>query len=168
MEIRPITLKEALDGKVLHIARSEFLDAFAELELVVLKILKSSGATAKGEPFSQKVKSFRSVNKTSLIAKANFPQRDILADDICTLLRIRADIVHSRMTICEINGVLAASFINVNEAGTPYPATRILDQSQLKQLTAEATRLVRRIGQLNKTNPASSPQPPSPDAAGGL
>lgn len=156
----------ALTGVELVLARSDFLDAFALLEEAVAKILRSTGLGIKGEPFSQRVKAFRAAEKTNLIAKQNHAKRDHIADEISALLQIRADIVHSRMQLQAIDGVVCASFVNVQDMGAPFPARRILALDDLKQLVRIATKLAERIGQLNRVNPPSSPPPPSPDAAG--
>lgn len=150
----------------LVLARSDFLDAFAALEEAVAKVLRSAGQSLKGEPFSQRVKAFRTAEKTTLIAKQNLPKRDHIADEIQGLLQLRADVVHSRMELTSIDGTLCASFINVQEMGGLFPTRRILALDDLKQISQMALRLADRISQLNKVNPASSPPPPSPGAAG--
>ncbi|MBK9011755.1 hypothetical protein [Novosphingobium sp.] len=166
MDLQAISNQEALDGIELLLARSDFLDAFADLETAVLRVLRSCGTVPKGEPFSQRVKALKTAEKTTLIAKSNHAQRDQIADEIMALLQIRADIVHSRMSIRTIDGKLAAFFLNVQETGALFPACRILNHSELKQLSSMVTRLTERISALNRVNPASSPRPPSLGGAG--
>jgi hypothetical protein len=167
MEHSNISGELALTGVELVLARSDFLDAFAGLESAVCKVLRSAGQNPKGEPFSQRVKAFKSTEKTTLIAKQNHPKRDQIADEIAALLQLRADIVHSRMNLQTIDGELCACFINVQEAGTLYPPQRILKLEDLKKLGRMALRLEERIAQLGRVNPPSSPPPPLPGAAGG-
>ena len=154
----------AAEGTELLLARSDFLDAFADLEAAVTRILRSCGTVTKGEPFSQKVKALRTADKTTLIAKSNHAQRDQIADEIFALLQIRADIVHSRMTMRIVDGKVAASFLNVHETGAPFPPCRLLFHSEIKQLIEMTNRLTQRIRALNRSNPASWPPPPSPGA----
>ncbi len=166
MSLQEIISHHAAEGTELLLARSDFLDAFADLEIAVTRILRSCGTVTKGEPFSQKVKAFKTAEKTTLIAKSNHAMRDQIADEIFGLLQIRADIVHSRMTIRIIDGKVAASFLNVQEAGALFPPCRILIHSEIKQLIEMTNRLTQRIRALNRASPASSPPPPSPGAAG--
>ena len=149
-------------------ARSDVLDAFAELEALIGRILKSCGHPASNEPFGHRLKAFRTAGKTTFIAKANLGQRDHIADAIADLLPIRADIVHSAMRLVTFDGREVALFVNAQQAFAPYPQARIVDLVQLRGLARELRDLRKRVSELAKcVNPASSPPPPSPGAAGG-
>ena len=167
MQQQAITDPATCGATEMLIVRNDFLDAFADLESAVVRVLRSCGVPAKGEPLSHKLKAFRTAEKTPLIAKSNLSQRDQIADDIAALLPIRADVVHSRMQLCTIDGQTAAIFVNGQESGLLFPPARVLNLSDMRQLVAMTHRLVERIAGLKRINPASSPLPPSPDAAGG-
>ncbi|MDE2411567.1 MAG: hypothetical protein KGM18_07310 [Sphingomonadales bacterium] len=166
MEIDASHNQAELDRIEFLIARNDFIDAFADLEVAVCRVLRSTGQNPKSEPFGQRVKTFREAEKTHLIAKANYGARNQIADEIFAILPVRADIVHSRMNTHRIDGQLAAVLTNVQDAGAEFPTARILTLAQFKQLVSRITQFTQRIAALGKINPASLPQPPSPGAAG--
>ena len=152
----------------LTLARSDFLDAFSDLETQIHRILQSCGVPQSTAPFKQRLESFRSAGKTPLIAKSNFPDRDRIADTIVELLPVRADIVHSHMKPCLIDGEAAALFINSQEANSRHPTGRAISLVQLKAMLAQLNTIREQlVGLGRKATPASSPQPPLLGAAGG-
>lgn len=150
------------------LARSDFLDSFADLEAAIWVVLDKSGTmlTAK-EPFGNRVKSFRELQSGTQLAKCRVNQKNQIADALLRLLPIRADLVHSRMQISVWDGEPVAIFTNAALADDPDALKRIMKLARLKTLTeklrhySEVTRSLRK-----PINPASSPQPPSPDEAG--
>ena len=164
MDIEPSSVDREQAKATLVVARSEFIDAFAELEEVVSRILRSAGHAPKGEPFCQRIKTFRGLDKSPLIAKPNFGARNQLADAILALLPVRADIVHSRLDVRMIDGLAAAMLTNAHESGTEYPTCRVLTATQFHELTNRIVRYTQRIGALGKTKPETTTAPaPSAD-----
>lgn len=159
--------QSAIDRLDMALLRSSFLDEFAQIEASIGRILCSSGVVQSGEPFSQRLKEFRKVEKTPMIAKANLNQRDPIADSIAAILTTRADIVHSSMRIGVVDGQSTAMFTNAKESITDYPCSRLLSTTAFRELIYTAQCINKRIAALGRVNPASVPQPPSPDAAGG-
>lgn len=155
------------DGLDLALMRSSFLDEFAQLETSVCRILCSCGAPASGEPFSQRLREFRKAEKTPLIAKANLNKRDQIAEAIAALLAIRADIVHSSMKVCIVEGQTTAMFTNAKEASMDYPPVRLLSTAQFRELIYKVQCINNGIAGLGRVNPASSPQPALPSATNG-
>lgn len=154
------------DAIDIYLLRNEFLDAFAELETAVFRVLHSCAKPATSEPFSQRVKAFRTAEKTGLIAKANLSQRDQIADGIVNLLTVRADIVHSVMKISNVDGCDTAIFVNAREASADFPLARSLTVNDLRDLIQKVKQLNNQIANLRSVNPPSSQPPPSPGAAG--
>ncbi len=168
MEHGKIIEQPNLDKYDMALARNDLLDAFADLEMIISKILRSCGVSPGNEPFGNRIKTFRTAEKTTLIAKANLPQRDQIADEIAALLPVRADIVHSRLRACRVEGHVVSYFINSQEASSDYPSGRLLSLTQINSLIEKVDKLTERVGGLNRaTNPPSSPPPPSQGATGG-
>ena len=167
MEHDGIPQHRDLNAVELYLLRSDFLDACANLEAAVCRILRSCGDARSTEPFGHRVQAFRKAEKTNLIAKANFGQRDQIADAIAELLPVRADIVHSAMKISLLDGQTTALFTNARTASDDYPVVRLLKAQDFRELIRRVANLTARTGTLGRVSPASSPPPPSPDAAGG-
>jgi len=165
MEHSKIIEQAGIDRYDMALARNDLLDAFADLEMTISRILRSCGIAPSNEPFGNRMKAFRSAEKTNLIAKANLGQRDQIADEIAMLLPIRADIVHSRLRASRVEGHVVCYFINSQEASSDYPSGRLLSIAQIQSLIERVIKLTERVGKLKLINPASSPPPPSPGAA---
>ena len=158
-------LPEALEIKAL---RSDILDAFADLECLIYSFLKDSKIVSKAPHLGARLEAFKTIDGISRIAKANYTKRDRLADDISALLPIRADIVHSRIKTCVIDGASAARFVNSQNACVDYPPNRILMADELREICYRIKCIVAELGTLGRvTSPAPSLPPPSPAAAGG-
>ena len=167
MKHEVIVSQEAISNLELAAARSAMLDAFGDLEARICKFLKDAKQAPKAQPLGAKVEAFKSLPSMPQIAKANMTKRDSLAEEIAALLPIRADVVHSRMTLHNIDGKQAAIFVNSQNRSDAYPPCRILTESDLCRITKEILHIVSELGNLGRVvNPASSPPPPSPGAAG--
>lgn len=151
------------------IARTEFLDSFADLEAGVAKMLEKAGAAPSlKEPFSHRLKAFKEIDKVSVVAKCRIGQRNSLAAGIAKILPIRADIVHSRMHVNELDGRPVALFVNAQLAPDQDAPARILTLDRLQQLTKLLAGYLAKLSDLKRPiNPASSPPQPLPDVAGG-
>ena len=161
-----ITQPEQLGEFELKALRSEILDAFADLESLICSFLKDARLSSKASHFGARVEAFKMIEGITRIAKANYSKRDRLAEDIAGLLPIRADIVHSRMRICVIDGFPAAIFVNSQNKSEAFPPRRILTADELGTMCSKILHIVAELGTLQRvSNPASSPPPPSPAAA---
>lgn len=167
MEAVPIKVAQAQPALDFALLRSDLLDAFSDLESEVSMILRSAGIAPSNEPFGNRLQKLKEADKIPRIARANRPARDQIVDSLAELLPIRADIVHSRMRLARLDDEPVALFINAQEAGTDYAPARVLTLTQMRQLVTLVNRLGKRIRDLGRTvNPASSPPPPLPGAAG--
>jgi|GEM_PF-1983463 hypothetical protein len=146
--------------------RSQVLDAFSELEQAIAQLLKAAGQKPNGSHLGAKVEKFREIDGIPQMAKANHSKRDRLADQICDLFPVRADIVHSQMRVCRVDGVATANFINSQNASQSYPEGRLLTVEALTQIVSDARKIVSDIAQLGRVTQPSSPPPPSPGEAG--
>jgi hypothetical protein len=151
----------------LRYQRSEFLDGFADLEAGVMEFLRKLGKQTKdGGGFAQRLKAFKELQQSSQLPTKNLARRDSIHEEIVDILRLRADLVHSRMEAIKVDGVVKARFVNVMDQHEKIPPCRILSQDDFISLAQQLKRLKSQISSLHPVNPASSPQPPSPGAAG--
>lgn len=148
-------------------ARSEFLDAFSDLEVAVAKVLRSADAPISSEAFGHILEKFKRVPPAPLLAKANLSRRNSLANEAIELLKVRADVVHSHMKVQVTKGGGRARFVNSRSVGTKAAIPREMTLQELVDVTQKTRSLVADIANLNRINPPSSPLPPSRDAAGG-
>jgi hypothetical protein len=155
----PCTLTEAETDVAL--ARSELLDAFSDLEARISGLLKVGKADVKCQHLGAKVELFRKLQGIS------HPKRDQLAGTTADLLPLRADIVHSRMQIRTIDGTATGIFVNSQNQNEVHPLCRLLTAEDLRQFIRKLAQLTDELGKLGRVSPASSPPPPSPDAADG-
>lgn len=149
------------------LARSDFLDSFADLEAAIwVKLEKSGMSPIAREPFGNRLKAFRELPSGSQIAKCRINQRNQLADAVAKILPIRADLVHGRMRIAILDGEAVAMFTNATLAGDEDAPVRILTLARMRSISERLQRHTQTVGLLSKpVNPPSSPPPPSQDAA---
>ncbi len=127
------------------------LDAFANLEAIVCKLLKAANnEPPKNQPFRPKLDEFAKITGISQIATANLHKLALLVAEIKDLLPVRADIVHSHMQISNIDGTPSAMFTNSQNACETYPSVRILTLRQLHEIEREVLKIVDRIKALNR------------------
>lgn len=148
-------------------ARCGVLDHFARLESDIARVLLSCGKAPSGEPFGQRLKAFRTADKTPLIAKTNLPLRDQIADSIAELLPIRADVVHAEMRLGTLQGKPVAIFVNAQHVNDMLPLARVISLDDFAAIKRKIIAIREKIVTLGrKISPASSPPPPLPGAAG--
>lgn len=147
-------------------ARSDVLDAFASLEAMVCKMLRAAEKQLpNAAQFSARLEAFKKLEGISQIAKANLQKRDRLVAEISALLPVRADIVHSRLKACQIDGLPAAIFVNSQNQSDSYPQCRILTLDAMRRMVEAILRYAKDISELGRViNPPSLPQQPSPGA----
>lgn len=163
----PITADAQRPETQLKAARSELLDAFADLEAAICVFIKDAKLAPKAQHLGARIEAFKAIDGIPRIAKANYSTRDKLASEVAALLPVRADIVHSRMRPCLVDGAPAAKFINSMQELEDFPLCRILTVDELRTMASKVLRIVTQLSQLGRvSNPASLPPPPSQDAAG--
>jgi len=157
-----------VEADALHIARSRYLDAFAGLEMALAEVLRAGGETLLAVPMGQRLAKLRTLPANPKITKANVAKVPALADKLAIATTIRADIVHARATAHIIDGTLTFRLVNPLNAHEQPPLCRLLTRIDLERLTRQANALTDEIRALRRNvSPASSPPPPSQDAAGG-
>ena len=164
MDNSPSHQHQTADAELGYV-RSQVLDAFSEIELAIARLLIAAGNQPKGPHLGSMVEAFRKIEGIPGVAKANHPKRDDLANKICELLPVRADIVHSQMKVCRVDGVASAQFVNSQNASQSYPECRLLSVKHMIDIANAARTIASGIAQLNRINPPSSPPLPSPGAA---
>ena len=153
------------NGESFHLQRSKCVDAFALAEASVQALLNGAKLKCTTEPFKQKIGMVKKLPANPQYSKARKLEVDNLASELESLLALRADIVHSPMQIALIDGTAFACFVNAKEAGENAPFARLLGYNALKAVARQVLQIANKLAE-TKINPASSPPPPSPGAAG--
>jgi hypothetical protein len=158
----------AVEADDLHIARSRYLDAFAGLETALTEVLRAGGETSLAISMGQRLAKLRALAPNRMLTKANVGKVSALADKLAEAATIRADIVHGLVTAHVIDGTPTFRLVNPLNAHEKPPLCRLVTRVDLERLARQASALTEEIRALRRNvSPASSPPPPSPDAAGG-
>ena len=156
----------------LSAARSDVLDAFADLEYSVIEALKAMQLeiSCSNAPLGQKLEKLAGLKPTPKLSKASAKIITDAASKAQSLNEIRNDIVHSRLRSIA-NHPEIAIYLNARTINQPYPTARVMTIDQHAKLAVEVRAVTTcltnfRNAQQKATNPPSQPQP-SPDAAAG-
>ena len=125
--------------KELSEARSDVLDAFANLEYAVAEAIKVSEleAACEGSPLGQKLEILAGLKPGPKLSKAKTKIVTDAAAKAQSLCEIRNDLVHSRMQFVAGHPNIAI-YINVRAINQPYPKARVLTVDQHSNLAQEA------------------------------
>lgn len=148
-----------------HRERSLLLDAFVDCEVEVNGILKKGGAKPGGEILGQRIAKLIAVPASSTYAKSHKARVDALLAELLELACVRADIVHARLDIVNVDGVACARFRNVRNAADPYAPVRLITLADLRALTRRVAQIAEDLREPAKpvpVSPASSPPQPLP------
>ena len=157
---------------VFHRERSRCVDAFATVELVVNYLLAISGTKCGGEPLGQRIVNLREAKPSSGYSKARKKTVDEALKLLDAWLPLRADLVHGRLQLAELDGEVHACFANARQAALPGKQLRMFELADLRMATQRVTAIATKLQSEPKAaeppiNPASSPPPPSRAAADG-
>jgi len=168
---------EQLIPNRLAAARSEVLDAFAELEgeLADLIVLLADKVPNPAGLLGQKLDALATLKPSSSLSKHRHKQITDCVRAAQLLCEIRNDLVHSRMQMM-VGELETAVYLNVKKRDEPYPQARILSLANHQQLAAQARDITVRFREcradsksaINKSTktPPSPPQPLPAAAAG--
>lgn len=151
-----------------HIWRSRLLDAFADLESNVIKLLaKGKGPFLPASaPLGQKIEALKELDMNQPLPKNCKPKLAAICAEIMPMLEVRANIVHAKLVMCDGDGIQYAKFCNTMNCDKPYPEIRMLSGDDFDAFNKSIHRMSNQLRQI--LNPPSSPPQPSPDAASGL
>ena len=119
-----------------HILRSEMLDAFANLESVVIKLLAKSEKPLADQkaPLGQRIEALKNLTLNPAPTKKYSATLTKICTELLPYLRIRSDVVHANLVFCEFDGVEAAKFCNTVDLAGPYPRVRLLTFTEFKAI----------------------------------
>ena len=154
---RPVQRAEAL-----HVARSRVIDAFGEVELAIVTLLRGTEAKVLKAPLSQKIAAARKIEPNPRYSRKRRDAVHEALDALTPLLIRRAEIAHSTMLVVRVHGE------GDDRAGFSNPATQpergeslVLYRTQeLADLAKDIRAIAHRLA--DEVSPASSPPPPSP------
>lgn len=149
----------------LHLQRSKLIDAFAEIEMAVVIILDGAGVAQRGEPLKQRLSSVLTIKPSPTYSKARKSAVDDVIRRIDTLLALRNDVVHARLSVAVFENEIHALFVNARETNVVGRTARVITLAEMQILTKQVRELVRSL-EASLINPPSSPPPPSPGEAG--
>ena len=138
-------IKPAVGVDAFHRERSRCVDAFALAEAHIAAILTRGGEKCSSEPLGAKLEHLRKLKTSPNYSAANKKRVDELLVAISALLPVRADIVHSRLVLVEIEGVKHAQFLNAVESAQPFPTVRLLTFDQMRDLTRRVDELAGKL-----------------------
>ena len=150
-----------------HIWRSRLLDAFASLELNVVKLLTKSEKSLLSEnaPLGQKIEALKKLEMVPTPAKNYTANLAKICLELAPYLSIRSDVVHAKLAICICDGVLNAKFSNTANDNKPYGEIRLFTFADFDAISKDVRRLSNQLHQI--LNPPSLPPQPKQAAKAG-
>lgn len=144
-------------------ARSDVLNAFADLEYAVAEALKFLAITVGYEnaPIGQKFEALANLKASSKISKATTKLLYDAALNGQLLCEIRNDLVHSRMQFVAGHPNIGI-YLNVRAINQPYPKARVLSVSQHIRLASEARTIANCINNWRLTDKKTAEPRQSP------
>ena len=124
-----------------HKERSKCVDAFADLELAVRKILEREGVKTGLEPFGQKLGKLAKLIPSPRLSKSKVAALQILTERCQRFSDARNDIVHSRLQIAVIDDVHKACFINPAKLSDCGEGAKLFTLQAIRYLSSEISGL---------------------------
>lgn len=131
-----------------HRERSKCVDAFADLETAVIRLMRAAAIKSGGESFGQKLDKLAKAKANPQLPKASISKLPLLLKRCETICALRNDIVHSRLQMAVIGEEHRACFVNLRECESSGQTARIFTLPGLRDLSAEMTDLARELGTL--------------------
>lgn len=148
-----------------HIARSRYLDAMAEFEAQVVRILRLGGLKAGSECLGQKLEKLASLKATCSLSKDAVKKAHDIVAGSGSMLDERNDIVHAVMRIVNFDGVTTAYFSNnrLDESDTSSVG-RLINAAQFEQIERRTRSQTTRLASIGKPTPPAKKAPANADA----
>lgn len=151
MTVTPITKPLAPNappspGKdAFHRQRSKLIDAFADVEEGVMRLLDQTGSKRGAEPLKQKLAIVLKAKAGPAYSSTRKTQVDEAIKAIDTLLELRADLVHARLAVTMIDVEMHACFVNARETGIIGRKARIMTLVEMRTITTQVEALALRL-----------------------
>jgi hypothetical protein len=147
-------------------ARSDWLNAFADLEAQIMSCANRLGAECSSPkaPLSQRLKDLGSVEASPKFSKDDMKKLKPLLESCEGLLALRATIVHARLCLGDREGSPAALFQNAFDVALSNPIYVVLTVPDFQASTSRITKLAVAYGKIG-INPSSPPRPATAEAA---
>lgn len=124
-----------------HRERSKFIDAFAKVERAIVRLLEASRTPVSCEPLAEKVKLLRNAKPAPQYSKALKTKVLQALQGVEYLIAVRNDVVHSRLTIAEVEEEWVAIFANAKQASGHAKTARMISPAGFKKLNGELAAL---------------------------
>ncbi len=150
-----------------HIWRSQMLDAFASLEANVVKLLAKSDKSLVSEtaPLGQRIEALKKLTLNPAPTKNCSAKLSKICLELSPYLGLRSDVVHAKLIVCQLDGVIHAKFCNTLNEEKPYSEVRFLSFNDFDAICKDVRRLSNQLQSI--LNPPPSPLQPKQAATAG-
>lgn len=157
--------KEQSSTASFSIRRSQFLDAFAQVEATISRIIASNDPQFDPRvPFGNKLKALGQLKANHRLSKKAIDRFATVPADIATLTRIRNDLGHGIMTIVHRSDEATAAFHNAADYAVAFPQYTLLS---VDDFDSGRRKLLQMATELQKIINPPSPLQPWPAATAG-
>ena len=159
----PVSLCVPHDLEQAHALRSVVLDSFADVECAVARVLQLvPKPPSDGACLGQKLELAKTIKPSPQFATTAHASLLLGLNDLTQLLAVRADIVHSRLRLADVDGTPMLIFTNSRVAGDTYPTVRLIKPADMLSLQTQLGAIAKRLDAALRR---PSPPQPKPDAA---
>lgn len=134
---------EKTTKRELQAARSDLLDAFAEVESAIFRLEAKHDLKPNNASLGQKIARLRKLEPTG--DRSPLPA---VLDQLVELNAVRTEVVHRPMSAVALQGTTMALFIARADDETLPPVARVMSLDRFRQLTARLRVLSKAISEL--------------------
>lgn len=138
-------MAELISIEQLHVARSKFIDAFASIEHAITNLLSQNGVKIGQEMLGQKIELLRNAKPSSRYSKTRRAEIHEQLKELVPYLGIRADIVHGKLNMVELDGHICAFFINSRNINDLSQTCRVIRSDEFESLARQLDRIAAKL-----------------------
>lgn len=146
-----------------HRERSRCVDAFAQAERAVNKLLDLTASKRGGEPLKQRMANLRKAKVSPSYSAARKKSVEAALDELEARLPLRADIVHGCLQLAEFENENRACFANARQDSGPGTQMQVFSLADFREVTRLVSKIATELGH-KLTQPSPTLQT-SPDTA---
>lgn len=132
------------DG-TLHLWRSKTIDAFARAEAIIDVLLKKLNVPTKADMLSAKIEALRKAKHNAVVIEDRKTKIDQLLVELCKVLPLRNDIVHSPMIVEKVGEDISATFANPNLQCSFSSYKRVITGPRLQALATKVDQVAKTL-----------------------
>lgn len=120
-----------------HVARSNFIDAFGEVEAAICKRLINFDKDPGNQQLGQKIAMLREMKASPRYSKLDRQRINGALERLQAFQEIRCDVVHAPMKLVEMDGIATGCFVNPRNLQDRTILARHITLEKFEQLTRE-------------------------------